>query len=127
MFNKRYITAAESQELIYNYCQGIFKGKLEILKNAKMNFSVREEAKRAIIELSEDIEKPIEHFPPNVQKYIYEVMLHALTLLLSLSIDEPQKPLPAMIDDSMSDNEKLSLLLKTGILQMVDFFEKSHQ
>ena len=119
----RPMLAKEAQALLYNYMQRLFKGRLDSLMTIKPDTAFTEKAIQAIIDLADNNDKGIEELPVAVQRYMYEILSHGLALLMYL---EEDRPVPEMIEDSMSDAEKLSVLLKNGIPGMIGLIPKSH-
>lgn len=119
----KYMLIMEAQELLYNFIQKLFKGHIERLKSIAPDQAFEKDADTAIIDLSKDLNKRIEDYPDGVQRYIYEILSHALAFLMLL---EDDRALPELIDDSMSADARLSLLLSNGIHQMKGLIPKSH-
>jgi len=111
----RHLLAEEAQGLIYNYTQKLFKGRVENLKQVYLDPSLAQAAREAILTLSDNLDGGIDHLPIEVQKYVYEFFAQAITGFRLLA---PDKPLPEVVDDSMTDNEILSGLLRNGIAPM---------
>ena len=110
----RYISVKEAQDLVWNYTQKLFKDR-EDIKAVGLDPSLAKEAREAILVLSDNLDGGIGHLPIGVQRYLYECLIQAFMFFLSL---KPDAPLPELIEDSMTDDEKLSRLLRHGIAEM---------
>ncbi len=119
----RPMLAEEASALLYNYMQRLFKGRSAEIAAIRLDDAYRKEAESVIMELGNNTSRDIKGYSPGIQRYIYEILIHAFSLLQTF---EPARPLPEPVEDWMTDDEKLALLLKNGIPKLIGQIPRSH-
>lgn len=109
------LLAGEAQGLMFHYMQRLFRDRLDRVKAARFDPALGAVGRQAIITLSDDPEAGLDQFAENVQRYLYEHFTQALFFLMNMP---PDSPLPELVDDCMTDSEKLSNLLRNGIARL---------
>lgn len=106
------MTAKEASELLWSYTKKLFAGKGAMLKKVYDDPFLENEARAVIHGPGKDLPDSVDHLSVPMQKQVYMFFTEAL---MFFSIVDPNYQTPGLVDEKMTDSEKLSLLLCDGI------------